>query len=64
MAEMAIVYGNRFRSEVKEIDKGLENAEMLFHKGNYQDALEVSTASIELIEPDFYAKLLEVYKED
>ncbi len=64
MTEMAIVYGNRFRSQLKEIDKGLENAEMLFHKGNYQDALDVSIASIELVEPDFYAKLLEVYKED
>ena len=63
LAEMAIVYGNRYRSEVREIDKGLENAEMLYHKGNYKDALEVSISSIELIEPDINKKLLKLYQE-
>ena len=63
LAEMAIVYGNRYRSEIREIDKGLENAEMLYHKGNYKDALEVSISSIELIEPDINKKLLKLYQE-
>lgn len=63
LAEMAIVYGNRYRSEIREIDKGLENAEMLYHKGNYKDALEVSISSIELIEPDINKKLLNLYQE-
>lgn len=63
LAEMAIVYGNRYRSEVREIDRGLDNAEMLYHKGNYKDALEVSLASIELIEPDIHSKLLKLYGE-
>lgn len=63
MAEMAIVYGNRYRSEMNEIDKGLENAEMLYLKGSYKDALEVSLSSIELIESDIYSKLLNLYKE-
>lgn len=63
LAEMAIVYGNRYRSEVREIDKGLENAEMLYLKGNYKDALEVSISSIELIEPDIHKKLLDLYQE-
>lgn len=63
LAEMAIVYGNRYRSEMKEIDKGLENAEMLYLKGSYKDALEVSLSSIELIEADIYHKLLNLYKE-
>lgn len=64
LAEMAIVYGNRYRSEVREIDKGLENAEMLYHKGSYKDALDVSLSSIELIEPDIHSKLLNLYGEN
>lgn len=63
LAEMAIVYGNRYRSEAKEIDKGLDNAEMLYHKGSYKDALDVSIASIEMIDPDIHNKLLNIYKE-
>lgn len=63
LAETAIVYGNRYRSEMIEIDKGLDNAEMLYLKGQYKDALEVSLSSIELIETDIYSKLLNLYKE-
>lgn len=61
LAEMAIVYGNRYRSTIKEIDKGLENAEMLFHKGNYKDALEVSLNSLEIVEKDIRKKLMNIY---
>ena len=61
LAEMAIVYGNRYRSTVKEIDRGLENAEMLYHKGNYKDALEVSLNSLEIVEKDIREKLMNVY---
>ncbi len=50
LAEMAIVYGNRYRSNAIEIDKGLENAEMLYHKGNYKEALEASISAIELVD--------------
>ncbi len=61
MAEMAIVYGNKFRSSMAEIQAGLTNAEMLFHKGNYKEALEVSIDTIKLVEPDIYEKLLNYY---
>lgn len=64
LAEMAIVYGNRYRSLDKQIDKGLENAEMLYHKGSYKDALDVSISSIELIDPNINKKLLKFYKEN
>ena len=40
MAEMAIVYGNRYRSDLKEIDTGLTNATTLFYKGKYRSSLE------------------------
>lgn len=63
LAEMAIVYGNRYRSEMIEIDRGLDNAEMLYHKGDYKDALDVSLSSIELIEADIHKKLLDLYQE-
>lgn len=63
LAEMTIVYGNRYRGELKEIDKGLENAEMLYLKGNYKDALEVSLSSVELIDSDIHKKLLKLYEE-
>lgn len=63
LAEMAIVYGNRYRSELTDVDKGLENAEMLYHKGNYKDALDVSISSIELIDGDIHNKLLKLYEE-
>ncbi len=61
MAEMAIVYGNKFRSSMTEIQVGLSNAEMLFLKGNYKEALEVSIDTIKLVEPDIYEKLLKYY---
>lgn len=61
LAEMAIVYGNKFRSSMKEIDAGLTNAEMLFHKGEYREAFEVSINTIELIDVGIHNKLLEYY---
>ena len=61
LAEMAIVYGNRYRSTRRDLDKGLENAEMLFHKGNYKDALEKAISSIELVDNGIREKLLKVY---
>ena len=42
MSEMSIVYGNRFRSSYDNIDQGLNQAEILFYKGNYRRSLEVS----------------------
>ncbi len=61
MAEMAIVYGNKYRSSMAEVQAGLNNAEMLFHKGSYKEALEVSMDTIKLVEPDIYDKLLKYY---
>ena len=61
LAEMAIVYGNRFRSNRVDLNRKLENAEMLYHKGNYKDALEVSLSALELVDKDIREKLLKVY---
>ena len=62
LAEMAIIYGNRYRSEKHELDRGLATAESLFFKGDYKTSLEVSINSIEEVEPGIYDRLLEECK--
>ena len=56
MAEKVIVYGNRYRSSYKEIDKCLGDAEVLFKKGQYKASLDISINSIEMIERDIKEK--------
>lgn len=62
LAEKTIVYGNRYRSIRRDIDKGLETAQMLFHKGSYKEALEKAISSIESQEPGIREKLSKVYE--
>lgn len=50
LAEAAIVYGNRYRYCSSELDRDLTNAEDLFHRGYYQDALDLSVSSIEVVD--------------
>lgn len=64
MCEMAIVYGNRFRSSFENIDQGLNQAEILFYKGSYRHSLDVSTRLIEGVEPNFSKKLENFYKKE
>jgi septation ring formation regulator len=61
LAEMAIMYGNRFRSSYKDVGQGLSNAEKLFFKGNYKQALTISINTIDLVEPGIHKKLLNIY---
>ena len=63
LAEMAIVYGNRYRSVVKEIDRGLDNATMLYHKGSYKEALDVSLSTIEIVDKNIKEKIMNVYSD-
>ncbi len=60
-AEMAIVYGNRYRSSIEDLDKYLDYAEKLFYKGEYQKSLEVSINSLNKVENGIYNKLLKLY---
>ena len=62
MAENAIVYGNRYRLENKEIDQGLEKASVAFMKGNFKLSLESSINAINIVEPGIHKKLLDAYK--
>lgn len=63
-AEMAIVYGNRYRSYESELDKNLAYSEVLFNKGEYQKSLELTINSLNKIEPGIYDKLLSFYSEE
>lgn len=60
-AEMAIVYGNRYRSSVDDLDKFLTYAEKLFYQGEYQKSLEISINSLNKVESGIYDKLLNLY---
>ena len=61
MAEASIVYGNRYRSFYKEIDKGLNTAEKEFYNGNYKLSLDTSTKAIGLVDKEITSKLEELY---
>ena len=50
LSEKMIIYGNRYRSVYAEVDQGLEQATMLFYKGQYEQSLNVSIQAIQLIE--------------
>lgn len=63
-AEMAIVYGNRFRSTEIELDKNLNYSEVLFNKGEYKKSLELTINSLNKIEPGIYEKLLDFYSDE
>lgn len=62
MAEVAIVYGNRYRPVNKNLDMELTRAEDLFYKGEFKKALENTIRAINVIEPGIYQKLMESVK--
>ncbi|CAH2716966.1 Septation ring formation regulator EzrA [Neobacillus rhizosphaerae] len=57
LAEKAIQYGNRYRSQYQSVSKGLSEAEMAFRQYDYQEALEQVAASLEAIDPDALKKI-------
>lgn len=61
MAEMAIVYGNRYRVRYEEVNQGLLDAEKQFYKGNYREALDVSIKVTSIVDENIYRKLLSIY---
>ena len=62
MAEMVIVYGNRYRSTINEVDKELNDAEKMFYKGNYKEALDISIKATSRVDEKIYRKLMGVYE--
>ena len=61
LAEMAIVYGNRYRAYYDDVDAGLSDAEELFFKGDYKKALDVSIKATSIVDENIYRKLLAIY---
>lgn len=57
LAEMSIIYGNRYRSTYEEIDKSLMDAEIQFFKGNYKKAFDIALKSISFVDEDFKNKV-------
>lgn len=62
MAEVAIVYGNRYRPVNRNLDVELTKAEELFFQGEFKKALENTIRAINVIEPGIHEKLLESVK--
>ncbi len=58
MAEMAIVYGNRYRSSNREVEAGLNASTKAFNKGDYKDSLEKILNTLNIVEPGIHKKLL------
>ena len=58
MAEMAIVYGNRYRSSNTEVEMGLRSASKSFYKGDYKNSLEIVLNTLNIVEPGIHKKLL------
>lgn len=61
-AEMAIVYGNRYRSNTEDLNKRLTYSEILFNKGDYKKSLEITINTLNKVEPDIYNKLSSLYE--
>ena len=56
-AEIAIVYGNRYRSSVGNLNEQLNYSEQLFYQGEYKKSLDATIKVLEMIEPGIYNKL-------
>lgn len=63
-SEMAIVYGNRYRSSYEGLNERLNMSEQLFYKGNYQKSLELTINVLNRIEPGIYERLTTYYNEN
>ncbi|PAE41892.1 septation ring formation regulator EzrA [Bacillus sp. 7884-1] len=57
LAEKAIQYGNRYRSQYPSVAKGLNDAELAFRHFEYQEALEQAATSLESIDPGALKKI-------
>ena len=64
LAEMAIVYGNRFRPVSSEVNRQLNYSENLYYKGEYKKSLELTANMLEKIEPGVYNRLVKKYTEN
>ncbi|MBQ1813195.1 MAG: septation ring formation regulator EzrA [Bacilli bacterium] len=64
LAENAIIYGNRYRVKKQYVNEGLNKAEVLFLRGDYKKALELTLNTIDMVEPGIYKKLSNLYEKN
>ena len=64
LCEIAIVYGNRYRSSYNTLNKELSIAEQLFYKGDYNKSLNLTVDVLKTIDPDIFTKLNNLYKSE
>ncbi|MEH7086305.1 septation ring formation regulator EzrA [Neobacillus drentensis] len=57
LAEKAIQYGNRYKTQYPAVAKGLSEAEIAFRHYDYQQALEQAAATLDIIDPDALKKI-------
>lgn len=62
LAEMAIVYVNRYRLKQPEIDSCLTDAEIKFYKGEYRNSFDIVTHAAELVDDSVKRRILEFYE--
>lgn len=61
LAEISIVYSNRYRSSFDGFSNKINLAEQLFLKGEYQKSFEVTTNLLSKIEPDIKERIIKMY---
>lgn len=62
LCEVAIIYGNRYRSNISSVDKEITKAESLYYAGEYHDALNTVVNILEKTEPGIYSQLKKFFE--
>ncbi|MFV0499123.1 MAG: septation ring formation regulator EzrA [Bacilli bacterium] len=62
LSEVAIIYGNRYRSNISNVDIAITKAEKLYYIGKYHDALNVVVNALEKTEPGIYNQLKKFFE--
>ncbi len=63
LAEMALVYANRYRINREDISKRLDDAEVKFFKGDYKVALDITIEAASLVDKNIKTKFEELANE-
>lgn len=64
LAEQVIQYGNRYRRRFQAVKEGLEEAEQLFRRYEYELALQKAIATVEQVEEGAFERIREWLKEN
>ena len=62
LAEMVVMYGNRYRDQYAEVHQALLDAEKAFYKGHYKEALDISMKSTSIVDEKMYERLMKLYE--